>query len=125
MEKEFVSYDHAVALKELGFKEECLKFYHQEDSLSDDNIFLQYKGEDDFAFAPLYQQAFRFFREKYGMQSIVESCTSNTLEWKDWYWKIRVLNGSDYSLDHRDGLSTHELAESACLDKLIEIVKDK
>jgi len=42
MKKEFIPYEQARCLVELGFNEECIMSY-----------------------PPLYQQAFRFFREKY------------------------------------------------------------
>jgi hypothetical protein len=69
MEKLFVKYEEALALKELGFDEPCFAKYFQQD---DNTPFIQI-GEreieeaesagDDVTFecdAPLYQQAFRW-----------------------------------------------------------------
>jgi len=67
IEKDFLPYQQSVDLKELGFKEECAAQY-----LSEDDLELKWKKyrnlsiiESKLIQAPLYQQAFRFFREKY------------------------------------------------------------
>ena len=70
MNKEFISYTEALALKELGFDEPCFSYFN----IKDDNLKL-FSSElvdascnsdlkyDDFKHctAPLYQQAFRWF----------------------------------------------------------------
>ena len=69
MEKEFIPYEQALELKELGFKEKCGAHY-----LGEGEEYLELKWEiyrndsintSKLIQAPLYQQAFRFFREKY------------------------------------------------------------
>jgi len=100
MENEFVSYTQALALKELGFDEPCM-------SSRDMN-----NGEGLIQL-PLYQQAFKFFREKYGLYSVIDG-----LEHRQ-YYKITQLNSCSKEYD------TYEEAELAALDKLIEIVKSK
>jgi hypothetical protein len=67
MNKEFIPYEQALELKELGFKEECAAHY-----LDVDDLELKWKIYRNISFntdkclqAPLYRQAFRFFREKY------------------------------------------------------------
>ncbi len=70
MNKEFIPYEQALKLKELGFDEECVFKYsiHRYDGIIYEitngctNKGL-YKGS---CTAPLYQQAFRWFREKHG-----------------------------------------------------------
>lgn len=70
MNKEFLPYEQALELKELGFNEKCAAHYLDEDDLElkweiyrnlsiDTNNCLQ---------APTYRQAFRFFREKYNFR---------------------------------------------------------
>ena len=69
MNKEFIPYEQALKLKELGFDEECVFKYsiHRYDGIIYEitngctNKGL-YKGS---CTAPLYQQAFRWFREKH------------------------------------------------------------
>lgn len=58
LEKEFIPYEQALALKELGFDEFCFAYYKDikgEKVLLDDSM--NFDGECD---APLYQQAFRW-----------------------------------------------------------------
>jgi hypothetical protein len=62
MNKEFIPYEQALELKELGFDELCLFYYTDNESL---RIYHQSEIYDDLVGAPLYQQAFRWFREKY------------------------------------------------------------
>ena len=64
MEKQFVNYEIAVKLKELGFDEECLMWYCHENNLTNDQIFRQYKKEDYFCEAPLWQDAIKWLFEK-------------------------------------------------------------
>ena len=105
MEKEFVPYELAVKLKSLGFDEPCMSVYYGdvEDIQFTFNVretqYYAQKGYKNGVLAPLYQQAFRWFREKYKLSHI---------------WIM------DEILD--TGNFTYEEAELACLEKLIEIV---
>ena len=77
MNKEFIPYEEAIALKELGFDEPCSAFYKIEDSeLYYDTIFQSqtvkfrnntglntYGDLKEKISAPLYQQAFRWLGE--------------------------------------------------------------
>ena len=113
MNKEFVPYEEALALKELGFNEPCLAFYnHKNLSCAFDYLNGGFKNFDENVAAPLYQQAFRWFREKYGLYcGFVETKTI----------KIRWEHNSFETVVGE----TDEQAELECLRKLIEIVKDK
>ena len=114
MNKEFIPHEHALALKELGFKEECSAHY-----LDDDDLELKWKIYRNLSFntnnclqAPLYQQAFRFFREKYGVH-MYPTKFDETKWWIEWgTWTSKVFN-------------TFEEAELECLKKLIELSKNK
>jgi hypothetical protein len=128
MEKEFIPYEQALVLKELGFDEYCFARYYQQDG---NDAFIQI-GEreieeaesagDDVTFecdAPLYQQAFRWFREKYNLISVVGYHN---------LWKYSFL--IETIEEHKtiivvDKINTYEEAELECLKKLIEIVKEK
>ena len=68
MEKEFIPYKQALALKELGFRERCAAFYSAEEELC-----FKWKSNGNMSLhllrliqAPTFSQAFRWFREKYG-----------------------------------------------------------
>ena len=76
MNKEFVSYEQALALKELGFDEPCM-------SSRDIN-----NGEGLIQL-PLYQQAFRWFREKHNLIGLVEGGYN---EWRIFFGKDRNNN---------------------------------
>jgi hypothetical protein len=124
MEKEFVPYKQALALKELGFYEETFGFYWSDTTqLVYDNAIGRHRG--CHIQAPLYQQAFRWFREKYKLYSHVRESLSfdNTLKF------VTQINGS--YVNHRiedkpiNRFETYEEAELECLKKLIEIVKNK
>lgn len=127
MEELFVPYKESLALKELGFNEECLGYYNG----NPHNLQYMYNGKPEkftdkrmgvcgnhiagWTSAPLYQQAFKWFREKHEMYSFVET----------------IYIGYNYVIDYEgetiEGLmlSTYEEAELECLRKLIEIVKSK
>lgn len=102
---EFIPYEEALSLKELGFDEECMASR----DINDGNGLIQ---------LPLYQQAFRWFREKRQLPSWVY--TSNNQK----YWYSVLKDGRMIVADYKP-FKSYEEAELACLRKLIEIVKNK
>ena len=129
MNKEFIPYEQALELKELGFDEECLGYYHTTLSSSDvdlvlgktHNRFYHLVGipEDFNTLAPLYQQAFRWFREKHGLDYEITYAgkKGEYHAFVDEY--IYGNNGNSPSI------FSYEEAELACLKKLIIIVERK
>ena len=69
VDKEFVPYEQALALKELGFNEPCLASYFHEGKRLHITEYLNY-GEYT-TLAPLFQQAFRWFRDKHKLGAII------------------------------------------------------
>jgi len=121
MEKEFAPYEQALELKELGFNEPCFRYYNYNGT-----HFFDYKPKTDdknLTKAPLYQQAFRWFREKYDKYGVVNIDLSNNLENKIFVYMIEDKLG--YIIDRSEEYNTYEEAELDCLKKLIEIVKNK
>ena len=124
MKKEFVPYKQALELKELGFDEPCFAVYIDKTLIIEDD-WLYSTNQDTFIessnfTAPLYQQAFRWFREKYGiMYTVDNNIVGNTFHGS--YTKIN----SDYESDYTNDFATYEEAELECLKKLIETVKNK
>jgi hypothetical protein len=108
MEKEFVSYEQAVALKELGYNEECLATYVGEVL----DLTLQTLNDDYFTVAPLKQQVFRWFRDKYDAHIHPSRLMRN----------IYVVRYGDWD---SEAFKTYEEAENACIDKLISIAKQQ
>jgi hypothetical protein len=152
MTKEFLPYEQALALKELGFDEECIASYDNKgdfkdpfeynsektngyvtnSSLKDPKNFnassnpalLKNYLDNPFTAAPLYQQAFRWFREKYVLDSTVQPTYSTKYQYRlfNTETKSKVQVYGDYMGKE---FNTYEEAELACLIKLIEIVKSK
>ena len=119
MEKEFLSYDLALELKELGFEEPCFGFYRKE------KLYLcDYKNVNEekisIISAPFYQQVFRFFREKYGLHYII--CKNIQM---DGYGYREVILIPYMEENENTIFKTYEEAELACIRKLIEIAKEQ
>ena len=120
MNKEFVKYEQALALKELGFDEPCL-FHTLKGEINFYNPFsLEYNIGVS---AILCQQAFRWFREKHKQDSLVVPSGDSTGKTNGYYYEI-VFDFSKENIES-ESFKTYEEAESACLDKLIEICKTK
>ena len=123
MEKDFIPYEQALALKELGFDEPCLAGWsHPFEHNPEGYLNLDQEGEHDFE-APLYQQAFRWFREKYKLFMLIQAGQHNG-EHQTFYFNVFEFGINLYKSKFRSktGVYTYEEAELACLEKLIEIV---
>jgi hypothetical protein len=125
MKNEFVIYEQALALKELGFDEPCLAFYSPKEELYP--VFQEpskgpYFNNGSFIETlrvPLYQQAFRWFREKHNL--VFNFISYNIVKPGEYHWSITWNDEAKAS----GIVKTYEEAEQACLSKLIEIVNDK
>ena len=125
MEKEFIPYEQALALKELGFDEPCFKKYIAGCLWSNPTTPEIYKNihpNSSDCLAPLYQQAFRWFREKYGLEGVTQR--AEYFMWYKWIIHQYTENVKKYVADWFE-YKTYEEAELECLNKLIEIVKNK
>jgi len=134
MKREFLTYEQSLGMRAIGFNEPCLAYYDKDgDFLGDisvnedtDNLytnadFVMYQDlKVADVSAPTFSQAFRWFREKHQLFSWVK------VEYE--------YGGTSYGLyitgvrqsDIANGpFTTYEEAELACLNKLIEIVKNK
>ena len=130
MNKEFVTYEIALALKELGFNEECLgkyiPYFSKEGwilSLDAEKIYLTNNLLRQGFSAPLKQQVFRWFREKYNQNSFIELVYQDRIKYD---YVLYVNKKEEECENYGDGpFITYEEAENACIDKLIEIVKQQ
>lgn len=122
LENEFIPYEQALALKELGFDEPCFAIHSFIDNELNFMYVNSFHTNNDVnelsATAPLYQQAFKFFREK-GYENYCPPTYDDKTGKKSYQYIIR-WNGNIEAL--RD-IQSYEEAEIACLNKLIEIVK--
>jgi len=125
MEKEFIPYEQALALKELGFDEHCFGIYYNKTKEFVLGKIVNEYTLDVRTWTPLYQQAFRWFREKHNLLGNVYSNASGCL------WEIHDniggthRFGSQWSGDCEESgmFTSFEKAELECLKKLIEICK--
>ena len=111
MNKEFIPYEQALELKELGFDIPSVSGYSYSNS---DNLLTQ---------AILYQQVFRWFREKHRLYHDIKMFG----DWDKPQYIYIVVGRDDnpkkmYYYEDKD---SYEEAELACLNKLIEILKNK
>ena len=127
MNKEFLPYEQALELKKLGFDEPCLAYWFNETPSNPEGQCIVYykkpwnnekiiKGAiREYSNAPTFSQAFRWFREKYGLYSFI-FCYDEVFGYETYKEGVTQTNES---------FETYEEAELACLNKLIEIVKNK
>jgi hypothetical protein len=126
-EKDFVPHEPSLALKELGFDEPCFATYQVglKGPIMWDYWSIELRNstnqEDEVeCTTPLYQQAFRWFREKYNLKSFIQPLKN------DDDIDIYVFAYGIEEIEHNDlDYLIHEEAELACLNKLIEIVKQQ
>jgi len=126
MKKEFVPYELAVELKELGFNEECLGrhcivtewekptgkvLFQLIDCLLKDTYLVK---------APLYSQAFRFFRNKYNIDSRIERDWSLQDLPKQYCYVLDTNEGFEESINYNN----YEEAELTCLINLIKLINN-
>ena len=145
MEKQFVTYEIALKLKELGFNEKCLASYYTDDErnydkgdiydcrrkLSSSIDFDPFKEEFDnfyinsnetyYVSAPLWQQVIDWFREKYNLDVYTEP-TYSLIEYS---FKIISVQGKSKRQEYWDDMaktykSYQEAREKAIL-KAIEL----
>ena len=124
MENEFVDYNLALRIKQLGFDKPCLAFYQVENfeekpcGVDDKDEYLRTgfatcknsEIPEHFTAAPTWQSAFAWFREKYGVYMVPKKYdeTKWWVEWGSWTSKV---------------CESFEEAQQACLEKLCEIVE--
>jgi hypothetical protein len=126
MNKEFIPYEQALALKELGFDEPCFGYYLDNEF----QFFADVRScntNSEFGFYPTaltYSQAFRWFREEYVLDSIVQPTYSTKYQYR--VFKVEAKSKVQVYGDYMSKeFNTYEEAELACLKKLIEIAKNK
>ncbi len=153
MKNKYIPYQQSLELKELGFDEPCMYAwcvtvkhrveYDGEISLrTDGNPFgVYYKGKNFNekydsnknkiqCSAPLYQQVFRWFREKYNLRGFI-GFRPNIKQF-DYHIYDMSLSGKEYvkqrtyeEFQKDPKFGTYEEAELECTKELISIVKNK
>jgi hypothetical protein len=124
MEKEFIAYEEALALKELEFDEPCFKYIYVGDTGNNIDHYLEVVpskaknyNEDSLSISqPTFSQAFRWFREKHNLGAIVSQF--------GYAIENQYGQATNFELENKNPLS-YEEAELDCLKKLIEIANKK
>ena len=117
IEKEFVPYQEALRLEELGFDEPCFTVYEKNHFTLWSGTYQNNMDWKDIISAPTYSQVFRWFREKCNLTSCVRT-----------YFNVNFFYEIYVNVNHEitsDSYKTYEETELECLKKLIEIVKLK
>ena len=122
LEKDIVSFNQAIELCTIGFDKQTLCGYDIADrqlylcQVDEDGIYMPQK---DLA-APTKSQVFRWFMEKYGYYPHFFSREDKTFTWCIRWYVDGLQKDTPYSWKN-----TYEKAENACIDKLIELAKQK
>ena len=125
MQEQFVPYELALELRELGFNEKCFSFYWSTPSLKHHKYlesgirgevrFGHFNNENRIS-APLWQQAFDWFREKYNLHIIIDSNVNNS------GYRCCIVNQNNNIYNNIDDrFNTYNEARLECLKKLIEL----
>jgi len=121
MLNEFVPYEIALELKELGFDEECCGFYDPVfiGIIKIDSIKKEELLEGAFL-APLYQQAFKFLREKLDVFTVIDRY------YKDGWHKHKYTYYIYYGVVklHTSMYESFEKCQYDCLKHAINNYKD-
>jgi hypothetical protein len=129
MNEEFVSYEIALKLKELGFDEPCFGIYYNKTK-----EFILGKIVNEYTlevrtWCPLYQQVFRWFREKHNWQFIIQATKdkhSHELGYNYWIWNSKTSEEHYMPKNRPSGdweYKTYEEAQLECIKHLISIIK--
>lgn len=130
MENQFVPYELAVKLKELGFDLDvnagfCGLYRSPRNrvvyGLELGSTIGEHTGNVIVCGAPLWQQAFDWFRERYGF-------ICEPKKYVDWWFDIEIIvNGKAETecIDNTINFETYQEARTACLEKLIELITNK
>ena len=136
MKEQFIPYEQALELKKLGFDEKCMAsfkdgefgWYFYTNSILTKEL---YKG-CHCATAPLWQQAFDWFREKHNLS--IQPFAVWDLEDEEidfiknkpsFYITDDFIYNENKSIENSDRFKTYEEARLECLKKLIEIIENE
>jgi len=118
MNREFIPYEQALELKELGFDEPCYYDYNFGGEITN-------KWSIGLIPAPLYQQAFRWFREKGCLFEVSVNNKARVWDTYKTYDEAGLEDGDERVILYSKYFDTYEEAELECLKKLIEISKNE
>jgi hypothetical protein len=122
MKNEFIPYEQALALKVQGFDDPCLAWYEIDGSRLRPNATKvnlgtnQTNSNSAMVSAPLYQQAFRWFR-KYDLYHEIQVDTTTYPK-----FTYHIVNSSGARIIGEYLYQTYEEAELECLKYLVNYI---
>ena len=127
MKNEFVPHDIAKQLKELGFSEPCLAWWFEESTVSvpteTRSFWSDWNVNPKRISAPLWQQVFRWFIEKYQLNGVPYYNFVGKWDYNIQRVEAGLLSGSVTAyIAMRD---TYPEIQEACINRLISIVKER
>jgi hypothetical protein len=130
MKNLFCTHNQSLALKELGFDIPCFAYVYTGDTGNNVDRYEETEPSRAINFnhdslcisQPLKSQVFEWFRDNYNLISCIRTNIYGcTIDEQEFYYEIVSVRGvGSYSLYNK-----FEEAESECIDKLIEMVKNK
>jgi len=126
MEKEFIPYDQALELKEIGFDEPWFGYYICRNSALGVRLEITTNWIDLMQYdsssckAPLYQQAFRWFRDRYNIDGFVRIQPLN-----EKYGFVIYNREKDNFKEFSAEYTSVEDAELECLKEIIYFLYNK
>lgn len=122
MQEQFVPYEQALALKELGFNEECFGCYFHNNTntveYNPDGLPFNHNNRNSRISAPLWQQAFDWFRDKHNLPVCLLPYIATKKDWEEELVYIPKIYTYEGIITLPMGV--YEEARLACLEKLIE-----
>jgi hypothetical protein len=121
--KDFIPFEESLALKRLGFDEDCYSYFREDMSQGPIGLYYTYDHPQDLnVLQPTFSQAFRWFRENHLL------VVSQDRDGGWWIFNIKTVEDEDNEgcKKVKDGhiiRDEYEEAELECLKRLIEIVK--
>ena len=130
MEKEFVTYEQSVKLKQLGFNEHCIGWmadWSKKVHLGTNEPSHHHKSS---CCAILKQQVFRWFREEFNVLNEISFYREDGRTKKSYWftifkWDDKMLNREIIRSNNYTYYLTYEEAENECIDKLISLIEAK
>ena len=135
MEKYFVTYAQSLVLKKLGFDMPCFRYVYIGDTGNNVNRYeevvpsraINYNHDSLCISQPLKSQVFEWARKEYRIISVIDFYCDND-EWEDTMYEVRISEFKHFKTHDsfvQSEYKSYEEAESTCIDKLIEIIKNK
>ena len=130
MQEQFCTYEISLKLKELGFNEECLGYYHVNEGYTKGYAFCYSENtrtSDCSVLAPLWQQVIDWLRERYNL-CIEIQCPQREFDFYSWTIHEPLgINDEEYNCKtYEDGFTNnyYKCREQAIL-KAIELCQKK